>query len=139
MKKAVRNGGFPCLPRRQCVSTPGLRPLASKRPDQRRRLQGFVGRAGQVSGQALTRRQAFNIVKRRTKAAGLPSSLRSHSLRATGITAFLLAGGSLEGDAEMAGHVSTRTTQLYDKRLERASVRTSSGFGSEMWPPSGGS
>jgi hypothetical protein len=37
-----------------------------------------------------------------------------HSFWATGITAYLKNGGTLEKAAAMANHASTRTTQLYD-------------------------
>jgi hypothetical protein len=40
------------------------------------------------------------------------------SCRATGITNYLLNGGTLERAASIAGHASTRTTQLYDRRRE---------------------
>jgi hypothetical protein len=39
--------------------------------------------------------------------------LSNHSFRATGITAYLKNGGTLEKAAVMANHSSTRTTQLY--------------------------
>jgi integrase len=38
----------------------------------------------------------------------------NHTFRATGITAYLKNGGTLEKAAAMANHASTRTTQLYD-------------------------
>jgi hypothetical protein len=37
---------------------------------------------------------------------------------ATGITAYLKNGGTLERAATMANHASTRTTQLYDRRSD---------------------
>ncbi len=40
----------------------------------------------------------------------------NHTFRATGITAYLKNGGTLENAAAMANHASTRTTQLYDRR-----------------------
>jgi hypothetical protein len=40
----------------------------------------------------------------------------NYSFRATGITAYLRNGGTLEKAAAMANHASTRTTQLYDRR-----------------------
>ena len=47
---------------------------------------------------------------------------RNHSFRATGITAYLKNGGTLEKAAQMANHASTRTTQLYDRRREEVSL-----------------
>ncbi len=41
---------------------------------------------------------------------------------ATGITAYLKNGGTLEKAALIANHASSRTTQLYDRRSEEASL-----------------
>ena len=38
-----------------------------------------------------------------------------HTFRATGITAYLEAGGTLENPQGMAAHESPRTTKLYDR------------------------
>jgi integrase len=51
-----------------------------------------------------------------TSPASRPRS--NHTFRATGITAYLKNGGTLENAAAMANHASTRTTQLYDRRDE---------------------
>jgi integrase/recombinase XerC len=59
---------------------------------------------------------AYAMVKRRASAAGLSPMISNHSFRATGITAYLLSGGTIERAAKMANHASTRTTQLYDRR-----------------------
>lgn len=74
------------------------------------------GRSGLPSDRPLLARNALDVVKRRARAAGLSLALSPHSFRATGITAFLAGGGSLEAAAQLAGHASTRTTQLYDRR-----------------------
>jgi len=49
------------------------------------------------------------------------SKVGNHSFRATGITAYLMNGGTLEKAASMANHASTRTTQLYDRRNDEMS------------------
>ena len=46
----------------------------------------------------------------------------NHSFRATGITAYLKKGGTLEKAAQMANHASTRATQLYDRRRDEMSL-----------------
>ncbi len=46
----------------------------------------------------------------------------NHTFRATGITAYLKNGGTLERAASMANHSSTRTTQLYDRRSDEVSL-----------------
>jgi hypothetical protein len=43
-------------------------------------------------------------------------------LRATGVTAYLKSGGTLEKAAQMESHASTHTTQLYDRRREELSL-----------------
>jgi integrase len=49
-------------------------------------------------------------------------AIGNHSFRATGITAYLKNGGTLEKAAAMANHSSTRTTQLYDRRRDEMSL-----------------
>jgi integrase len=46
----------------------------------------------------------------------------NHTFRATGVTAYLKNGGTLERAAQMANHASTRTTQLYDRRAEEVTL-----------------
>ena len=55
-------------------------------------------------------------------AAGIRTPIGNHSFRATGITAYLKNGGTLEKAAAMANHASTRTTQLYDRRHDDLSL-----------------
>jgi integrase len=55
-------------------------------------------------------------------AAGIETKIGCHSFRATGITAYLKNGGTLERAAAMANHASTRTTQLYDRRNDEMSL-----------------
>lgn len=69
-----------------------------------------------LSESALTQPDAFDMVRRRAVAAGIETAIGNHSFRATGITAYLKNGGTLERAATMANHSSTRTTQLYDRR-----------------------
>ena len=55
-----------------------------------------VDRAGGLSGRPLGRRVVLAMIKRRAAAAGLPASTCCHTFRATGITAYLSNGGTLE-------------------------------------------
>jgi len=48
-------------------------------------------------------------------AAGFKVRINCHTFRATGITAYLEAGGTLENAQAMAAHESPRTTKLYDR------------------------
>ena len=54
--------------------------------------------------------------------AGIATKIGNHTFRATGITAYLKNGGTLENAAAMANHASTRTTQLYDGRNDEISL-----------------
>lgn len=55
-------------------------------------------------------------------AAGIWTAIGNHTSRATGITAHLKKGGTLENAAAMANHASTRTTQLYGGRRDDISL-----------------
>ena len=58
---------------------------------------------------------AYQMVRRRAAGAGLNDRLGCDAFRATGITAYLEAGGTLENAQAMAAHESPRTTKLYDR------------------------
>jgi site-specific recombinase XerD len=73
-------------------------------------------RAKRLGTASMTRQTAIQMIKRRARAAGLPREICCHSFRATGITAFLASGGTIEAAARIAGHESPRTTSLYDRR-----------------------
>jgi site-specific recombinase XerD len=70
----------------------------------------------------LPQANAYQMIRRRADAAGIATRLGNHSFRATGITAYLKNGGTLEKAAQMANHASTRTTQLYDRRRGELSL-----------------
>ncbi len=77
---------------------------------------------GQLSGTLLPQANAYAMVRRRAAAAGIATKIGNHTFRATGITAYLKNGGSLQSAAAMANHASTRTTQLYDRRRDDVSL-----------------
>ena len=82
-----------------------------------------IGRGtGQLSTHALPQANAHAMVRRRALAAGIQTPIGNHTFRATGITAYLKNGGTLENAAAMAHHASTRTTQLYDRRQDKISL-----------------
>jgi integrase len=72
----------------------------------------------ELSGRALSRVEAWQMVQRRSAAAGIDTHICNHTFRGTGITAYLENGGTLENAQRMAAHASTRTTQLYDRRRD---------------------
>jgi integrase len=53
---------------------------------------------------------AHAMIHRRDAAAGIETKIGNHCFRATGITAYLKNGGTLERAAAIANHASTRTT-----------------------------
>ncbi len=82
-----------------------------------------IGRGtGRLTRTSLPQANAYAMVRRRAAAAGIETKIGNHSFRATGITAYLKNGGTLERAAAMANHASTRTTQLYDRRQEDISL-----------------
>ena len=82
-----------------------------------------IGRGtGRLSRTVLPQANAYAMVRRRALAAGIDTRIGNHSFRATGITAYLKNGGTLENAAAMANHASTRTTQLYDRRRDDISL-----------------
>jgi integrase len=80
------------------------------------------GRNGRLTDQRLNRREALKVIKRRAKAAGLSTRIGNHTFRATGITTYLLNGGSLEHAQAIAGHESPRTTKLYDRTRDEITL-----------------
>ena len=77
---------------------------------------------GQLGNTPLPQANAHAMVRRRALTAGLKTQIGNHTFRATGITAYLKNGGTLENAAAMANHASTRTTQLYDRRSDDISL-----------------
>ena len=76
----------------------------------------------QLSNTPLHQSNAHAMVRRRAKAAGIGTQIGNHTFRATGITAYLKNGGTIEIAAAMANHSSTKTTQLYDRRRDEISL-----------------
>ena len=70
----------------------------------------------------LPQANAYAMIRRRAAAAGIATKIGNHTFRATGITAYLKNGGTLEKAAVMANHASTRTTQLYDRRRDEVTL-----------------
>ncbi len=75
-----------------------------------------------LSGRVLDPINAYEMVRRRARQAGIKTEICNHTFRATGITAYLKGGGSLETAAHMAAHSSTKTTQLYDRRSDEITL-----------------
>ena len=59
------------------------------------------------------------MIKRRAAAAELPQGTCCHTFRATGITAYLSNGGTLEHAQQIAAHASPKTTHRYPAKSIR--------------------
>jgi integrase/recombinase XerD len=64
--------------------------------DKKRPLFRSFKKGDRLTENAVTRSDVLYMIKRRAKAAGLPYSTCCHTFRATGITAYMLNGGTLE-------------------------------------------
>lgn len=70
----------------------------------------------------LQRHNAWSMVKRRCRNAGLGTRFSNHTFRGTGITAYLANDGELKKAQQMAAHASMQTTKLYDRTDQEASL-----------------
>lgn len=73
-------------------------------------------------GEAMWQQDVYRMIQRRATAAGIATKIGNHTLRATGITAYLKNGGTLEHAQTIANHSSPRTTKLYDRRSDEISL-----------------
>ncbi|QDV90774.1 Tyrosine recombinase XerC [Phycisphaerae bacterium RAS2] len=81
-----------------------------------------VDRHRHVTERPLHRLDVLRMIKRRAKAAGLPQTTCCHTFRATGITAYLENGGTIENAQAIAAHESPRTTKLYDRTSDEITL-----------------
>jgi site-specific recombinase XerD len=79
---------------------------------------------GRISGtpQRMTQPDGYRMIQQLAKQAGIKTKIGNHTMRATGITDYLKHEGTLENAQQMANHSSPRTTKLYDRRNEEASL-----------------
>ena len=78
-------------------------------------FRSAAGRSGTLTEKPMNRVDAWRMIQRRSADLGLRVKIGCHTFRATGITAYLEAGGTLENAQAMAAHESPRTTKLYDR------------------------
>src|SRR5262249_22543641 len=92
-------------------------------PDKKSPLfRTAAGKTGRLTDGRMTRKDALQMIKRRARRAGLPENVCNHTFRATGITTFLLNGGTLENAQLIAAHESPRTTKLYDRTSDEITL-----------------
>jgi integrase len=70
----------------------------------------------------MNRKSVWKLVKARAQACGLKKRVCCHSFRATGITEYMNAGGSLEIAQRIAGHSQLSTTKIYDRSRDRLTI-----------------
>jgi site-specific recombinase XerD len=89
-----------------------------------RRLPLFrsVDRRRRLTSRPMSRTDVLQMIKRRARAAALPYSTCCHTFRATGITAYLENGGTIEKAQMIANHESPRTTKLYDRTHDQLTL-----------------
>jgi site-specific recombinase XerD len=90
-------------------------------------LKGYLFRTVRGRGRALTtnplaQSDVYRMIRRKAFAAGIKTRIGNHTFRATGITQYLRNGGRREIAQRMAGHESSRTTALYDRRDDEVAV-----------------
>jgi hypothetical protein len=71
-----------------------------------------VRRTGTLAATAMHRVDAWRMIQRRPADLGMKFRIGCHTFRATGITAYLEAGCTLENAQTKAAHESPRTTKL---------------------------
>lgn len=98
--------------------------LAAAVPLSGKRMPLFrtINESRQLSASRMHRTDVLRMIKRRASQAGLNPNIGCHTFRATGITAYLKNGGTLENAQKIANHESSRTTALYDRRHEGLSL-----------------
>ena len=79
-------------------------------------FRSAIGRTKKLSGNPMSRVDAWYMVRRRAKDAGVEAAIGNHSFRAIGITDYLERGGDINIAKRMAGHSNVKTTELYDRR-----------------------
>ena len=76
-----------------------------------------------LSGRRLNRTEAWYMVRRRARAAGIDTAVSCHTFRGTGITAYLEhPDAKLEEAQKMAAHSDPKTTRLYDRRSQAVTI-----------------
>lgn len=85
-------------------------------------FQSVGGKGRSLAGTAISRFDAWAVVKKRAKEAGITAEISPHSLQATETTAYLENGGTIEHAQQIAAHESPRTTKLYDRTKDQITL-----------------
>ena len=87
-----------------CISTPTSPPLGIAEDLDGPLFRTAAGRTGQLTAKPLWQQDAYRMIQRRAKAAGIQTRIGNHTFRATGITAYLKNHGTLETAQHIANH-----------------------------------
>ncbi len=79
-------------------------------------FRAVIGRTKTLSDRSMSRVDAWYMVRRRARDAGIEGAICNHSFRAIGITDYMNNGGDITIAQRMAGHEDISTTRLYDRR-----------------------
>lgn len=90
--------------------------------DKKSPLFRSVNKYRQPTDNPMARTDVLRMIKRRAEDVGLPASTCCHTFRATGITAYLENGGTIENAQAIAAHESPRTTKLYDRTADEITL-----------------
>jgi integrase/recombinase XerD len=80
------------------------------------------GKTRELTTRAMSRFDAYKMIRRRAADAKISSEIACHTFRATGITEYLRNGGTIEHAQQIAAHESPRTTKLYDRTTDAISL-----------------
>jgi site-specific recombinase XerD len=78
-------------------------------------FRSAIGRTGKLTDKSMNRIDAWRMIQRRAADLDVGVRVGCHTFRASGITAYLESGGTVEDARAMAAHISGRTTKLYDR------------------------
>lgn len=87
-------------------------------------FRSAAGATGKLTTKPVTGVDICRMMKRRLKAASLPTIFSPHSFRSCGATDLLSQGVPLEDVQYLLGHADARTTRLYDRREKRITRNT---------------
>ncbi|MCA9212160.1 MAG: tyrosine-type recombinase/integrase [Planctomycetales bacterium] len=82
-------------------------------------FRSALGRTGKLSEKGISPIDICRMVKRRLKAANLPTTISPHSFRSCTATDLLEQGVQLEDVQYLLGHSDARVTRLYDRRQRK--------------------
>jgi site-specific recombinase XerD len=99
-----------------------LEAAAVQPADKRLPLFRSINSERKLTTRRIDKREVWEMIKRRARAAGLPPAICCHTFRATGITSYLENGGTIEKAQQIAAHESPKTTKLYDRTADNITL-----------------